>query len=148
VGRPVGPTLKNMSHRFAIVASEYNSVIMDRLVDGARRALKDHDLTLIRVPGSFELPLVAKRAAETDNFDAIVALGCVMRGETPHFEFISQAVSLGLQQVALETGLPVAFGVLTVDTVEQAMDRSGEAGNKGTEAALTALEMINVLREI
>ena len=121
---------------------------MDRLVDGARRALKDHDLTLIRVPGSFELPLVAKRAAETDNFDAIVALGCVMRGETPHFEYISQAVSLGLQQVALETGLPVAFGVLTVDTVEQAMDRSGEAGNKGTEAALTALEMINVLREI
>jgi 6,7-dimethyl-8-ribityllumazine synthase len=137
-----------MPHRFAIVASEYNSVIMDRLVDGARRALKDHDLTLIRVPGSFELPLVAKRAAETDNFDAIVALGCVMRGDTPHFEYISQAVSLGLQQVALETGLPVAFGVLTVDTVQQAMDRSGEAGNKGTEAALTALEMINVLREI
>ena len=136
-----------MPHRFAIVASEYNSVIMDRLIDGAKRALKDHDLTLIRVPGSFELPLVAKRAAETDNFDAIVALGCVMRGDTPHFEYISQAVSLGLQQVALETGLPVAFGVLTVDTVQQAMDRSGEAGNKGTEAALTALEMINVLRE-
>ena len=137
-----------MPHRFAIVASEYNSVIMDRLVEGARRALKDHDLTLIRVPGSFELPLVAKRAAETDSFDAIVALGCVMRGDTPHFEYISQAVSLGLQQVALETGLPVAFGVLTVDTVQQAMDRSGEAGNKGTEAALTALEMIHVLREI
>jgi len=137
-----------MPHRFAIVASEYNSVIMDRLVEGARRALKDHDLTLIRVPGSFELPLVAKRAAETDNFDAIVALGCVMRGDTPHFEYISQAVSLGLQQVALETGLPVAFGVLTVDTVQQAMDRSGESGNKGAEAALTALEMINVLREI
>jgi len=137
-----------MPHRFAIVASEYNSVIMDRLVEGARRALRDHDLTLIRVPGSFELPLVAKRAAETDNFDAIVALGCVLRGDTPHFEYISQAVSLGLQQVALETGLPVAFGVLTVDTVQQAMDRSGEAGNKGTEAALTALEMINVLREI
>ena len=137
-----------MPHKFAIVASEYNSVIMDRLVEGARRALKDHDLTVIRVPGSFELPLVAKRAAETDNFDAIVALGCVMRGDTPHFEYISQAVSLGLQQVALETGLPVAFGVLTVDTVQQAMDRSGETGNKGTEAALTALEMINVLREI
>jgi 6,7-dimethyl-8-ribityllumazine synthase len=137
-----------MPHRVAIVASEYNSVIMDRLIDGARRALKGHDLTLIRVPGSFELPLVAKRAAETDNFDAIVALGCVMRGDTPHFEYISQAVSLGLQQVGLETGLPVAFGVLTVDTVQQAMDRSGEAGNKGTEAALTALEMINVLRDI
>jgi 6,7-dimethyl-8-ribityllumazine synthase len=137
-----------MPHKFAIVASEYNSVIMDRLIEGARRALKDHELTLIRVPGSFELPLVAKRAAETDNFDAIVALGCVMRGDTPHFEYISQAVSLGLQQVALETGLPVAFGVLTVDTVQQAMDRSGEVGNKGTEAALTALEMINVLREI
>ena len=92
--------------------------------------------------------MAAKLAAESDKYDAIVALGCVMRGDTPHFEYISSAVSLGLQQVALETGLPVGFGVLTVDTVEQAMERSGEAGNKGAEAALAALGMIDVLRGI
>ena len=138
-----------MPHRFAIVASEYNSVIMDRLIEGAKRALKDQkQVTLIRVPGSFEIPLAAKRAAESGKYDAIVALGCVLRGDTPHFEYISAAVSQGLQQVALNTGIPVGFGVLTVDTVQQAMDRSGESGNKGAEAALTALEMINVLREI
>jgi 6,7-dimethyl-8-ribityllumazine synthase len=138
-----------MPYRFAIVASEYNSVIMDRLIEGAKRALKDQDeVVVIRVPGSFELPVAAKRAAESDKYDAIVALGCVMRGDTPHFEYISSAVSLGLQQVALETGIPVGFGVLTVDTVEQAMERSGEAGNKGGEAAMAALGMIRVLGEI
>jgi 6,7-dimethyl-8-ribityllumazine synthase len=136
-------------YRFAIVASEYNSVIMDRLVEGARRALKDQaQVCIIRVPGSFEIPLAVKRAALSEKFDAIVALGCVLRGETSHFEYISDAVSNGLQQVALETGVPVGFGVLTVDTVQQAMDRSGEAGNKGTEAALAALRMIDVLRGI
>jgi 6,7-dimethyl-8-ribityllumazine synthase len=136
-------------YRFAIVASEYNSVIMDRLIDGAKRALKDQkQVTVIRVPGSFEIPLVVKRAALSKKYDAIVALGCVLRGETPHFEYISSAVSQGLQQVALETGIPVGFGVLTVDTVQQAMERSAETGNKGSEAAMTALAMINVLREI
>ena len=138
-----------MPNRFAIVASEYNSVIMDRLIGGAQRALKDQkQVTVIRVPGSFEIPLAAKRAALSKKYDGIVALGCVVRGETPHFEYISRAVSEGLQQVALETGVPVGFGVLTVDTVQQAMDRSGDSGNKGAEAALTALEMIHVLREI
>jgi 6,7-dimethyl-8-ribityllumazine synthase len=138
-----------MPHTFAIVASEYNSVVMDRLIEGAKRALQHQKrVEVIRVPGSFELPLAAKRAAESKKFDGVIALGCVMRGETPHFEYISAAVSHGLQQVALETGIPVGFGVLTVDTVEQAMDRSGEAGNKGAEAALAVLEMINVLREI
>jgi 6,7-dimethyl-8-ribityllumazine synthase len=138
-----------MPHRFAIVASEYNSLIMDRLIEGAKRTLKDQEsVVVIRVPGSFELPLAVKTAAESDKFDGVVALGCVMRGETPHFEYISSAVSLGLQQVAMETGIPVGFGVLTVDTVEQAMERSGEAGNKGAEAALAALGMIDVLREI
>jgi 6,7-dimethyl-8-ribityllumazine synthase len=136
-------------YRFAIVASEYNSVIMDRLIDGAKRALTDQKtITVIRVPGSFEIPLAAKRAAQSKKYDAIIALGCVMRGETPHFEYISSAVSQALQQVALEAGVPVGFGVLTVDTVEQAMDRSGESGNKGAEAAETALAMINVLRGI
>jgi 6,7-dimethyl-8-ribityllumazine synthase len=136
-------------YRFVIVASEYNSVIMDRLIDGARRTLKDQkQVTLIRVPGSFEIPVVAKQAALSKKYDAVVALGCVLRGETPHFEYISTSVANGLQQVALDTGVPVAFGVLTVDTVQQALDRSGESGNKGSEAAMTALAMINVLRDI
>jgi 6,7-dimethyl-8-ribityllumazine synthase len=138
-----------MGHRFAIVASEYNSVVMDRLIEGAKRALRDCEkLAIIRVPGSFEIPLAVKRAALSKKYDGIVALGCVLRGETPHFEYISGAVSNGLGQVALETGIPIGFGVLTVDTVQQAMDRSGESGNKGFEAAVAALEMINVLRQI
>src|SRR5215813_6537346 len=138
-----------MSYRFAIVASEYNSVIMDRLIDGAKRVLRDQKhVSVIRVPGSFEIPLAAKKAAESKKYDAVVALGCVLRGETAHFEYISSAVSHALQQVSLETGIPIGFGVLTVDTVQQAMDRSGESGNKGSEAAETALAMIKVLREI
>jgi 6,7-dimethyl-8-ribityllumazine synthase len=136
-------------YRFAIVASEYNSVIMDRLIDGAMRTLKGQkEVHIIRVPGSFEIPLAAKRAAASKKYDAVVALGCVLRGETAHFEYICSSVSHALQQVALETGIPVGFGVLTVDTVQQAMDRSGESGNKGAEAAATALAMIQVLREI
>jgi 6,7-dimethyl-8-ribityllumazine synthase len=136
-------------YRFAIVASEYNSVIVDRLIDGALKALKGQkQVSIIRVPGSFEIPLAAKHAALSKKYDAIVAIGCVVRGETSHFEYISSSVSHALQPVALETGLPVGFGVLTVDTVQQAMDRSGESGNKGAEAALTALAMIDVLHEI
>ena len=138
-----------MRYRFAIVASEYNSVVMDRLIEGAKRALKDYEEpAIIRVPGSFEIPLAVKRAALSKKYDGIVALGCVLRGETPHFEYISSVVSNGLGQVALETGIPIGFGVLTVDTVQQAMDRSGESGNKGFEAAVAVLEMINVLRQI
>jgi 6,7-dimethyl-8-ribityllumazine synthase len=136
-------------YRFAIVASEYNTVIADRLIDGAKRALKaQKEVTLIRVPGSFEIPLAVKQAAASEKYDGVVALGCVLRGETPHFEYISRAVSDGLQRVALETGIPVGFGVLTVHTVEQAMERSGESGNKGFEAAMATLEMIDVLRRI
>ena len=136
-------------YRFAIVASEYNSVIMDRLIEGARRTLKDQkQVHVIRVPGAFEIPLAAKRAAISKKYDAVVALGCVMRGETPHFEYISSAVSYALQQVALEADVPVGFGLLTVDTVQQAMDRSGESGNKGGEAAAAALAMIRVLGEV
>src|SRR5256885_1856126 len=134
--------------RVAIVASEYNSVIVDRLIAGAKRALKDHENTVIRVPGAFEIPLAAKRAALSKKYDAVVALGCVLRGETPHFEYISRAVSNGLQRVALEAGIPVGFGVLTVDTVEQAMERSGDSANKGFEAAMAAFQMIKVLGEI
>jgi 6,7-dimethyl-8-ribityllumazine synthase len=137
-----------MPYKIAIVASEYNSVVMDRLIAGAKRALKDNEHVTIRVPGSFELPLAVKRAALSKRYDAVVALGVVLRGETPHFEYISGAVSDGLQRVALETGIPLGFGVLTVNTVQQAMDRCGESGNKGFEAAVTALEMIDVLRQI
>src|SRR5262245_35308416 len=120
-----------MSYRIAIVASEYNSVIMDRLIAGAQKALKDNEQMTIRVPGSFEIPVAVKLAAVSNKYDGVVALGCVLRGETAHFEYISSAVSNGLQQVALETGIPIGFGVLTVDTVQQAMDRSGETANKG-----------------
>jgi 6,7-dimethyl-8-ribityllumazine synthase len=106
------------------------------------------EVSLIRVPGCFEIPLAVKHAAASKKYDGVVALGCVLRGDTPHFEYISRAVSNGLQSVALETGIPVGFGVLTVHTVEQAMERSGETGNKGFEAATAALEMIDVLRKI
>ena len=123
-----------MPYKLAIVASEYNSVVMDRLIAGAKRALKDHEHVTIRVPGSFELPLTVKRAALSKKYDGVVALGCVMRGETPHFEYISGAVSNGLEQVALETGIPIGFGVLTVNTVQQAMDRCGESGAIGPDS--------------
>src|ERR1051326_3415994 len=136
-------------YRFAIVASQYNSVITDRLIAGAKRALEaQKEVMLVRVPGSFEIPLAVKQAAASKKYDGIVALGCVLLVETPHFEYISRSVSDGLQRVALETGIPVGFGVLTVHTVEQAMERSGESGNKGFEAAMAALEMIDVLRRI
>jgi 6,7-dimethyl-8-ribityllumazine synthase len=137
-----------MPYKIAIVASEYNSVVIDRLIAGAKRALKENQYVTIRVPGAFELPLAVKHAALSKKYDAVVALGCVLRGETPHFEYISGAVSQGLEQVALETGIPIGFGVLTVNTVQQAMDRCGESGNKGFEAAASALEMIDVLRQI
>src|SRR5215471_12321271 len=123
-------------YRFAIVASEYNSVIVNRLIDGALKALKGQkQVSVIRVPGSFEIPLAAKHAALSKKYDAIVALGCVVRGETSHFEYISSSVSQALQLVALETGLPVGFGVLTVDTVQQAMETSRESRNKRPEPA-------------
>jgi len=138
-----------MNYRFAIVAAEYNSVITDRLIEGAKRALKaQKEVTLIRVPGGFEIPLAVKQAAASKKYDGIVALGCVVKGETPHFDYISRAVSEGLQRVALDTGIPIGFGVLTVLTVEQAMERSGDGRNKGFEAATAALEMIDVLRKI
>jgi len=137
--------------KFAIVVARFNHSITEKLLEGARDALNRagaESFEVFHVPGSFELPLAAKRAALSKKYDAIVALGCVLRGETPHFEYISNAATNGLEQVALETGIPIGFGVLTVDKVEQAMERSGDSGNKGFEAATTALEMINVLRQI
>jgi 6,7-dimethyl-8-ribityllumazine synthase len=134
--------------KIAVVASRFNSEITDRLIAGAQEALRGvADVTLIHVPGAFEIPLMAKKAAQSKRFDAIVAIGCVIRGETAHFEYISHVASTGIAQVSLETGVPVTFGVLTADTDEQAMARSVPGGdNKGYHAAQAAVEMVRILK--
>ena len=140
--------------RIALVATRFNDFIVDSLVGGARDVLRRHGvaeeaLTLIRVPGAWELPLVVDRAAASGEYDGIVALGCVIRGGTPHFEYVAGEAAKGLGQVQQQRGLPVAFGVLTTDTIEQAIERAGtKAGNKGGEAALSLLEMISLLRQL
>lgn len=138
--------------RVALVATRFNDFIVDRLVSGARDALVRHGvaeeaITTVRVPGAWELPIVVDRLAASGDYDAVVALGCVIRGGTPHFEYVAGECAKGLSQVATQRGIPVAFGVLTTDTIEQAIERAGtKAGNKGAEAALSALEMISLLR--
>ncbi len=140
--------------RFAIIASRFNSEISDRLIAGAMEAFQQANVapgqvSVFRVPGAFEIPLAAKRAAISKKFDAVIAIGCVVRGETAHFEYISQHVSSGIGQVALETGIPVTFGVLTAYTEEQAMERSEKnSENKGYEAAAAAVEMVNLLKQL
>lgn len=140
--------------RFAVVASRFNEFVTERLLAGAIDALARHgasesDITVVRTPGSFEMPMVARRLAQSGRFDAIVAVGAVIRGGTPHFEYVAAEVSKGLAQVALESGVPVGFGVLTTDTIEQAIERAGtKAGNKGFDAALAAIETANLLRAI
>src|SRR5690554_5828062 len=141
--------------KIAIAVSRFNSFIVDKLLEGAVDALvrigqvSTSDITIVRVPGAYELPLTAKKLAETGKFDAIIAVGAVIRGGTPHFDFVAGQANSGIAQVAMETGVPVAFGVITTDTDEQAIDRAGvKHGNKGSEAALSALEMINVLEQL
>jgi len=141
--------------KVAIVVSRFNSFIVDSLVSGALDVLKrtggmqDDDITLVRVPGAVELPVATQKVAAKGEFDAIITLGAVIRGGTPHFEFVAGECNKGLAQVAMQYSIPVAFGVLTTDTIEQAIERAGtKAGNKGGEAALSALEMINVMREL
>ena len=141
--------------RVAIVVARFNSFINENLVDGALDVLKrqglvpDEQITLVRVPGAVEIPLAVKKLAKSGKVDAIVALGCVIRGATYHFELVANENSKGMAQVMLEYEIPVAFGVLTTDNVEQAIQRAGtKAGNKGAEAALSALEMINVLKNL
>lgn len=141
--------------KFAIVVSRFNSFIVESLLEGAVDALKRHgnvadaDITVIRVPGAYELPVAAKRVAAKAEFDAVIAIGAVIRGGTPHFDFVAGECNKGLAQVAMEFDIPVAFGVITVDSIEQAIERAGtKAGNKGAEAALSALEMVNVLEQI
>jgi 6,7-dimethyl-8-ribityllumazine synthase len=140
--------------RYALVVGRFNSFVVEHLLEGAVDALVRHgvdkdQLTIIRAPGAFEIPLVAQKAAQTGNFDAIIALGAVIRGGTPHFEYVAGECTKGLAQVSLQFGIPVAFGVLTVDSIEQAIERSGtKAGNKGAEAALSALEMLSLLSQL
>lgn len=140
--------------RFCIVSSRFNSFIVDQLVAGAVETLSRHgasrnDIHLVKTPGAFELPLAVKRIAAGGRYDAIIALGAVIRGATPHFEYVASGCVKGLASVALQHDVPVSFGVLTVDTIEQAIERAGtKAGNKGAEAALSAIEMVNLLQSL
>jgi 6,7-dimethyl-8-ribityllumazine synthase len=140
--------------RFALVASRFNGFVVESLLVGAIDTLKRHgateqDLVVVRVPGAFEMPVVVRRLAEAREHDAVIALGAVIRGATPHFNYVAGECAKGLASVALQTGVPVAFGVLTVDTIEQAIERAGtKAGNKGCDAALSAIEMVNLLRKL
>jgi len=140
--------------KFGIAASRFNDFICGRLIDGAIDALiragaEEKDIQIFKVPGAFELPLMAKKLAKTNRFDAIICLGAVIRGATPHFEYVSAEVSKGIANVGLDTEIPIAFGVLTTDTIEQAIERAGtKAGNKGWDAAITAIEMVDVLKKV
>jgi 6,7-dimethyl-8-ribityllumazine synthase len=154
-----GPTLieaepSARGRRIAVVAARFNDLVVASLLQGATRAWVERggataDLAIVRVPGAFELPLAARKLAASGRFDAVVALGCVIRGDTPHFEYVAGECARGLQLASLETGVPVAFGVLTVETLEQALERAATAaGNKGGEAMESALEMAGVLARL
>jgi len=140
--------------RFGIIVSRFNDFICDRLLGGALDALKrngaeEDAIDIFKVPGAFEIPLMAKKAAGSGRYDAVICLGAVIRGSTPHFDYVASEVSKGVATVSLETNIPVTFGVLTTDTLEQAIERAGsKAGNKGWDSALAAIEMANLLKEI
>jgi len=140
--------------KFGIVASRFNDFICGRLIEGTIDALiragaEDKDIVIYKVPGSFELPLTAKKLAKSKRFDAVICLGAIIRGATPHFEYISAEVSKGIAVVGLDTEVPVIFGVLTTDTIEQAIERAGtKSGNKGADAAMTAIEMVDLFKKI
>ena len=140
--------------RYAIVVGRFNQFVVDSLVEGAVDALIRHgvdedNITVVRVPGAFEIPLAAQAVAEKGDVDAIIALGAVIRGSTPHFDYVAGESASGLNKVQMDTGIPCSFGVLTVDTIEQAIERAGtKSGNKGAEASLVAIEMVSVLRQI
>lgn len=140
--------------RFAIVAARFNDVVVEPLIRGAVDALVRHgaavgQIEIVRVPGAFDIPLIVRKLAVSTRHDAVIALGAVVRGQTPHFDYVAGQCASGLAAIALDTGVPVAFGVLTTDTMEQAMDRAGgKAGNKGADAALVAVELANLLRRL
>ncbi len=143
---------KQVSGKFALVVGRFNSFVVESLLDGAidalvRQGIAESDIEIYRVPGAFEIPLAVKRVAASKKYDAIVALGAVIRGGTPHFEYVAGECTKGLGSLSLEYSMPVAFGVLTVDSIEQAIERSGtKAGNKGAEAAMSALEMLQLFK--
>lgn len=140
--------------RFGIVVSRFNDFITSKLLDGAvdaliRHGAKEEDIEVVRVPGAFEIPLISKRLALKGRYNAIICLGTVIRGATPHFEYVAAEVSKGIAMASLETGTPIAFGIITSDTIEQAIERAGsKAGNKGWDAALTAIEMAQVMNKL
>jgi len=146
--------LRVQNARFCLVVSRFNSFVVESLLMGAVDTLKRHgaedaDLTLVRVPGAFDMPVAIERLAAKGGYDAIIAIGAVIRGGTPHFEYVAGECVKGIAHVSLKHGVPVAFGVLTVDSIEQAIERAGtKAGNKGAEAAMSAIEMVNLLRQI
>ncbi len=140
--------------KFGIIVSRFNEFISSKLLGGAldglrRHGVADGDITVAWTPGSFEIPLVAKRMAESGKYDAVIALGCVIRGATPHFEYVAAEASKGVAHVMLDCGIPIMFGILTTDTIEQAVERAGtKSGNKGADAAIGAIEMVNLLEQI
>ncbi|MCB1665155.1 MAG: 6,7-dimethyl-8-ribityllumazine synthase [Pseudomonadales bacterium] len=142
------------SARYAIVVARFNSFIVDKLQEGAldalrRHGVKDTDITIVKAPGAFELPVLTRNVLATGAYDAVIALGAVIRGGTPHFDYVAGECVKGLSTVSLDSRIPVAFGVLTVDTIEQAIERAGtKAGNKGAEAALSAIEMVSVIGKL
>ncbi len=139
--------------KFGIIVSRFNAFIAERLLEGALDTLKrsgagDDDIEIARVPGAYEIPLLAQKMAKSDRYDAVICLGVIIRGATPHFDFVANEAAKGIAQVGMETGVPVIFGVLTTDTIEQAIERAGsKAGNKGAECAAVAIEMVNLLAE-
>jgi len=157
--RPLGPrviegSLEGKGLRVAVLLSRFNEMIGNRLLEGALRALErrgvhPRDIVVVKVPGAFELPVMARRLARSGRHDAVVCLGAVVRGETPHFDYVAEAAARGIARTSYETGVPVLFGVLTADTVDQALDRSGgKHGNKGVEAAEGAVEMARLVRAL
>ena len=140
--------------KFGIIVSRFNDFITSKLLDGAVDALvrhggKESDIDVVKIPGAFEIPLIAKKMAAKGTYDAIICLGAVIRGATPHFDYVAGEVSKGVAVAALDTGVPIAFGVITSDTIEQAVERAGsKAGNKGWDAAITAIEMAQVIRKL
>ncbi len=140
--------------KFAVVAARFNDFITGKLIEGAEDGLLRHgvngdDITLYRVPGAFEIPVVAKALAEKDEYDAVICLGAIIRGATPHFDFVAAEASKGVAQVSMNSGKPVIFGIITTDNLEQAIDRAGtKSGNKGYDAAVTAIEMANLMGEL
>jgi 6,7-dimethyl-8-ribityllumazine synthase len=140
--------------RFGFIAARFNDFVVEPLIRGALDALKRHGATekqieIVRVPGAFDIPIVARKLALSRRYDALITLGAVVRGQTPHFDYVAGECASGISRIALETGVPIAFGVLTTDTMEQAVDRAGgKAGNKGADAAMVAIEMANLLRRL